>query len=298
MPILMVTLLTFVPESPYYLVMKGNTEKARKSLSWLRPSADKTELSDELLNMMPTPAAPSSPQPRALTNSLLKTSVRPLAIVLVMGIVQIFVGISALEAYASSAFENPSSDSLVKITPNECAVMLGLVALCSDMLSAAVIERYGRRSLLLASCVGCCVSQATAAYGLYHGGRELLVLAALAGAMFCANAGVMPMVTIIVCEYFPTHNRARANGILQLVVTIASLVSLKFYQPVEEKYGVYANYALFAGVSTFSVAFVYRFIPETKGLTFKEIEDLFAPEKKRPPTAVIDNGPAAAVEAP
>lgn len=274
-------LLMFIPESPYYLVMKGDDRAALESLTWLRPTSkgNTAELEEEL-KAMATSSSSSSPSGGSMY-SLFKTSGRALTIVLIMGTCQIFSGISALEAYASTAFEQRKSDSTpaVMLAANECAVMLGLMALFSDLLSAMVIDRLGRRPMLLSSCIGCSMSHAAAAYGLYHGRHELLVLATLAGAMFFANTGIMPLVTTIVCEYFPTNNRAQANGITQLVMTVASMVSLKIYQPVTDAFGLYVNYALFACVSAFTAAYVYRFIPETKGKTFKEIEIMFSDKK-------------------
>lgn len=286
----MITLLTLVPESPHYLAMKGRDVAALQSLSWLRSSNDKAELEKELESMTDLPSEDHA-------DGLLKKYRKQMVIVLIMGTCQIFSGISALEAYASTAFEINSKDNnnstaaaaaevvvvsttISTMTADACAVLLGLVALSSDILSAVVIDRFGRRPLLLASCVGCCISHTIAAYGMYRGlQHRLLVLISLAGVVFFANAGIMPLVTASVCEYFPTSNRARANAIAQLVITVASLVSLKIYRPIADVYGVYANYVLFAGVSAFTVAFVYQFVPETKGKTFNEIESLFKVKK-------------------
>lgn len=280
MPILSITLLAVIPESPHYLAMKGDRGRAHESLSWLRPSDGAVEIEEELRSMV-TPAAAATPSSGGYAVGLFKTSGRALAIVLVMGTCQIFSGISALEAYASTAFERADDSESAMMTADACAVTLGLMALASDLLSALIIDRCGRRPLLLASCVCCSVSHAAATYGLYRGRHhEPLVLAALAGAVVSANAGLMPLVTTIVCEYFPTGNRAQANGVTQLVMTAASLVSLKIYQPVADAYGVHVNFALFAGVAAFSTAFVYRFIPETKGKTLGEIEMLFSREGK------------------
>lgn len=281
-PILLITLLMFVPESPHFLAMKGDVGGAFESLSWLRSSDNKAGLEEELRSMTVPPPS-SSDEKRE--NGLFRTSGRALIIVLIMGTCQIFSGVSALEAYASTAFKRNADDDAAAasvgptMSADACAVTLGLVALTSDLLSAAAIDRFGRRPLLLASCVGCGACHAAAAYGLYLGRHELLVLAALAGAMFFSNAGLMPLVTTIVCEYFPTSYRAQANGITQLVMTVASLVSLKIYQPVADVYGAHMNFVVFASVAVFSTAFVHRFIPETKGKTFKEIELLFNSEK-------------------
>lgn len=280
-PILLITLLMFVPESPYYLAMKGDVGGAFESLSWLRSSDNKAGLEEELQSMTVSPSSSNVDH----ANGLFKTSGRALIIVLIMGTCQIFSGVSALEAYASTAFETDPGDTASvgpAMSADACAVTLGLVALTSDLLSAVAIDRFGRRPLLLASCVGCGVCHAAAAYGLYRGRHELLVLATLAGAMFFSNAGLMPLVTTIVCEYFPTSHRAQANGITQFVMTVASLVSLKIYQPVADIYGAHMNFVLFASVAVFSTVFVYRFIPETKGKTFKEIEILFNDKKSLP----------------
>lgn len=268
------TLLFVVPESPHYLVMTGDEKTAAESLKWLRPSDTEAQLQDEMRSMA------TSSSLRTDVRELFTTSGRPLTIVLVIGTCQILSGIIVLEAYASTAFENDGPRTV--LTADACAVVMGLTALVGDLLSAAVVDRYGRRPLLLASCAGCGLGLATAAYGLYRGHHGPLVLVALAGTMFFANAGLMPLVTTIVCEYFPTHNRALANGITQFVMTAASLMSLKLYQPIIDTFGVHANFVLFAAVATFATAFVYMFVPETKGKTFKEIETLFVAPKDFP----------------
>lgn len=279
----MITLLTFIPESPHYLIMKGDKDRAIRSLEWLRSTDNKAELEEELRSIV-TSSSPATISTDGTPDTLFKTSGRALVLVLVMGTCQIFSGIGALEAYASSAFEMDGNGS---------AIALGLVALSSDLISAVIIDRFGRRPLLLVSCVGCGISHAAAAYGLFLGQQKLTVLGALAGAMFFANAGIMPLVTTIVCEYFPTNHRAQANGIVQFAMTTASLVSLKIYQPITNTYGVHANYVLFSAVAVFSAVFVYWFIPETKGKTFKEIEMLFRDKKynsKGGPNSKCSNG--------
>ncbi|VVC43178.1 Sugar transporter, conserved site,Major facilitator superfamily domain,Major facilitator, sugar [Cinara cedri] len=256
-PMLSVILLTIIPESPHYLMMKGEKDRAFKSLKWLRSTDNEAEIETELKSMTNLSSLNSTP------DTLLKSSGRVLAVVLVMSTCQIFTGVGALESYASSAF---------KMNGNRNAIALGLVALSSDLMSAIIIGRFGRRPLLLISCVGCCISHSIAAYGMFSGEQNLMVLGALAGVMFFANAGIMPLVAAIVCEYFPTEHRAQANGITQFVMTTASLISLKIYQPINEAYGVYSNYVLFAAVGAFTTVFVYLVIPETKGLSFKEVE--------------------------
>lgn len=263
-PVLLMTLLTIIPESPYYLLMKEDKKGAIKSLGWLRSSTDDVALEEELKTMEQENKQESTLDDKQGT--LLKSCGWQLFLVLVMGTCQIFSGVGALESYASSTFN---------LDGNRYAIALGLVAVSSDLMSAYIVRLSGQRPLLLISLVGCAISHIVAAYSIKTERENLTVLGALAGVMFFANTGIMPLVTTIVCGYFPTKHRARANGITQLAMTTASLVSLKIFQPINDVYGMHINFVVFAAITACCAVFVYCFIPETNGMEIETIPALF-----------------------
>ncbi|KAF6202411.1 hypothetical protein GE061_004810 [Apolygus lucorum] len=75
-------------------------------------------------------------------------------------------------------------------------------------------------------------------------------------------------------EYFPNSTRGLASGITIFNITVMSTVTLKMYQVVADNVGLYCIYAIFTAFAFVGSIGIYFFVPETKGLTFDQIQKL------------------------
>lgn len=217
---------------------------------------------------------------RSKTNirDLLNRDRRPLVIVLTMAVLQMASGASVLEVYGSSMLTGSG------VSSNALAVILGLIILVASVPFALSVDRCGRRPLMLASCFGTAVCHLAVVFVLWHrhtgGGAAdslwLPMFASIAGIQFFINIGIMPMLSVVECEYFPSDTRALADTAVVLTLTLSSTVAITTYQAAPGL-GQVANYAVYALLCFAGGAFCYVFMPETKCKTFVEIQKGFRP---------------------
>lgn len=202
---------------------------------------------------------------------------RPLVIVLVLAVLQMACGASVLEAYAATILPG------TLVLANASAVVLGLIIFVAAIPFALAVDRCGRRPLMLVSCFGMAVCHAAVAVCfLWPAGNGLPLFGAVAGAQFFINIGVMPLLSVVQCEYFPSDTRALADTAVVLTVTFASTVMIMGYQKVVDAFGMAANFAIYATLSFVGGIFCCAFMPETKCKSFVEIQmDFHHTERSR-----------------
>lgn len=190
---------------------------------------------------------------------------RPLVIVVVLAVLQMACGASVLEVYGASIVSGVS-----QVSANACAVVLGAIILAAAVPFALAVDRCGRRPLMAVSCFGTAACHAVTCPALHSGGG-LPLFAAVAGAQFFINVGIMPLLSVVQCEYFPSDTRALADTAVVMTVTLASTAAITGYQAVTDAYGVAVNFAAYAAVSAAGGAFCHAFMPETRCKSFAEI---------------------------
>lgn len=195
---------------------------------------------------------------------------QPLVIVIVLAMLQMACGAGVLEAYAATIM----TDTV--ISANASAVYMGLVVLVAAVPFALVVDRCGRRPLMVVSCFGTAACHAVVAAVLQQRdifGRSWLPLFwPIAGAQFFINIGLMPLLSVVQCEYFPSDTRALADTAVVMTVTLTSTFMLTTYQPVVDALGLSANFAFYSAVSLAGGLFCCLFMPETKRKSFAEIQ--------------------------
>jgi len=200
----------------------------------------------------------------------------PLIIVVTLAVLQMACGASVMEAYASSVLAD------TRLSPNASAVLFGLFIAVACVPFALTVDKYGRRPLFIASCAGTALCHAFVAALLSLERRDddatshgWLLLAGVCAAEFFINIGLMPLLSVVQCEYFPSDTRGLANSAVVFTITITSTVMLKTYQPVCDAYGKRANFIAYAAVTFLGGLFCYFWVPETKGKSFLQIQTDF-----------------------
>jgi sugar porter (SP) family MFS transporter len=279
-------LALLIPESPRYLVARGKIEEAASVLSRTgagNSSQIQTTIASiqRSLNRQAAPSFRDIRAPRSFFLPIVWVGVAFCAL-------QQFVGINVIFYYSTSLWQAVGFSSDFSFT---ASVISSLVNVGSTIIGLLLIDRVGRRPLLLAGSIFMALSLGVMALGFAHA-RILTVDGVttpnLSGAwgvatLIAANAFVIAFGTtwgsvtwVLISEMFP--NRIRGVGVA--VVTAANwaanfVVTISFPALRDVSLGLtYGIYALFAAVSFF---FVLTRIPETKGRELESMTEDFRP---------------------
>ncbi len=192
-----------------------------------------------------------------------------LTIGVALAILQQVTGINVVLYYAPMIFE---SAGLVATDAINDTVIVGVVNLAFTLVAIWVVDKLGRKPLLLVASAGMGLSLALLGLAFIYEkfeGPWVLVFTLSYVASFAVAMG--PVVWVVMSEIFPTRIRGRAMSIATVFLWISCFAVSQFFPIMLEKLqgSVFFVYALMCVVSFFFVAF---FVPETKGKTLEEIE--------------------------
>ncbi|EDV36329.1 uncharacterized protein Dana_GF12909 [Drosophila ananassae] len=264
-PIIFFILFFFMPESPVYLQQKGKSEQAEKALKFLR--GKDADVSAELKDM----AAEGNKEKQPACQILCRKATRKgLFISIMLMMFQQLTGINAIMFYSTSIFEAAGST----LEPRFATIVIGVVQVFATITAIFLIEKVGRKILLLVSAVMMGLSTLTMA--LYFGmlmDKDVgwVALVALCVFIIGFSLGFGPIPWLINAELFSEDAKALAGGIAGTCNwTFAFCVTLLF--PIlNEALGACPCFAIFAGFAVAAVVFILFLVPETKGKTLNEI---------------------------
>jgi len=156
-------------------------------------------------------------------------------------------------------------------------ILIGIVKVSFVVVAAYLVDKMGRRPLLLISCLmmsACLYTFAVAAWFFAH--APYLKVAAFMGFVSSFSLGVGPMAYIIPAEVFPMRLRGKGMSMAMLVCRlVSSLVAITYLslQSALTQGGVHMFYATMCALG---IVFVCRCVPETKGKSLEQVEALFA----------------------
>ncbi|WP_433782113.1 sugar porter family MFS transporter [Actinomycetospora sp. CA-101289] len=265
-----------IPESPRYLVQRGRTDEAAKVLT--RLGAAGTEgAAAKVAEIAVSLEREDAPSLRDLRGSA--AGLRPIVWVgILLSVFQQFVGINVIFYYSTSLWRSvgfSESDSLtITVITSVTNIVVTLVAI-------AVVDRIGRKPLLLGGSIGMTLTLGTMAvcFSQSVGSGDDLALpgawgsvALVAANLFVVSFGVSwgPVVWVLLGEMFPNTIRAAALSVAAAAQWIANFVVSTTF-PVLAAAGLSLAYGLYALFALLSGWFVARAVRETKG---RELEDM------------------------
>ncbi|KAK9735385.1 hypothetical protein RND81_04G202800 [Saponaria officinalis] len=271
--------LFFIPESPRWLAKNCRWQECEDVLKCLRGhhadiSAEAADIREYIENIQYLSQAKFSDLFR-------KEYARSLTVGVGLMILQQFGGVNAIAFYASSIFESAGFSSRVGI--------LALVALQVPMtvLSTLLMDKAGRRPLLMVSAAGTCVGCFLAGLSFlfqdihkWNGGAPVLALVGVLmfSGSFSLGMGGVPWV--IMSEIFPINVKGVAGSLVTVVNWVGSWI-ISFGFNFLMSWSAPGTFFIFCIICGSTVVFVAMLVPETKGRSLEEIQASLNPLDSR-----------------
>jgi len=228
------------------------------------------------------------PRPQTKNQNLRKilekrSTLVPFAIMLSFFFFQQFSGIFVViyNAVAIMAVSGVQIDSFLG------AVLIGVGHFIASVLTAGVARKFGRRLTSMISGIGMTI---------FMGGLSLYLFLAYKGTVMADN-GVVPVICMVmfifigtlgylampfamVGEVYPSEVKDILSGVTVAVGYLFSALMNKIYPVMAKMWGMHGVFLFFTIVSLVGVIFILLFLPETKGKTLSELEDMFVKKKK------------------
>lgn len=245
LPVSFVITFIFLPESPYYYLKFERSERAERSLRNLRSGDIRTELKSIELNVQ------EDMKNRGTWGDLISEATNRKAMWITLGIftIQQLCGSAAVVAYAQVIFNCTTSPvnttALLNSTvttgglePYHESIILGCVQVATCVLSVILVDRVGRKPLLLLSALGVGLMNGTIGTYFYfdHVNKgavahlHWLPLAALLVYIVCYAIGLSTVPYVIIGEMFPTNVKLYASCVAHIYTGISMFAVQKLFQ--------------------------------------------------------------------
>lgn len=259
-------LLFFVSQSPRWLVMKGDINQAREVLKEVNPDTDTEELIMEIRNSVDTEVLGKS------VYLFKKPYLKLVMIGIAIGMFNQFTGINIVMYYTTDIFRSAgfSTDSAILQT-----VIIGLTNLIFTLIAMRLIDKIGRKRMLLIGSVGMTFFLALFAFAFISGMKSALLVVMLVGfvAFFSSSQGAV--IWVLLSEMFPNNIRARGASIGSFSHWFFNAITVFLFPTVAAYFanGKGTGYVfLFYAVATLISFFFFRkFLFETKGRKLEEM---------------------------
>jgi len=256
-----------VPESPRWLARNGRHDKAERVLRRLNGEAYAKQALAEIRSRL---AASEKVNLFALLDPSL---VGVLSLGVSLAVFQQWCGINVIFSYAEEVFSAAGyhvSDILLNI------VITGAVNLAFTLVAIALVDKVGRRKLMLFGSAALALIYGLLGFGFYRHSRGIHMLLLVVVAIACYAVSLAPVTWVVISEIFPNHVRGAAMSVAVTSLWIASFILTYTFPILNRSVGPAGTFWIYAGICLAGFLFIRWRLPETKGQTLEEIEQALA----------------------
>jgi SP family sugar:H+ symporter-like MFS transporter len=269
--------LFFIPESPRYLVSRKREEEAIKVLASLFGAVEADRRVGEIRKTFSADHRPSFRDVAAPGKVF-----RPIVWAgIMLATFQQFVGINIIFYYGETLWRLAGVSEEVALERN---IVSGLVSIAAVFAALLVIDKVGRKPLLMIGSIGMAVTLGAMTWAFSGAAQDAtgnLMLGETAGyvALVAANLYVIffnfswgPVMWVMLGEMFPNQMRGSALAVAGLAQWGANYLVVQSFPAMADGLGLAATYALYTAAAVISFFLVKSFIRETKGKELEEME--------------------------
>ncbi len=256
--------MLFVPESPRWLARSGQRERSRAVLEGIGGAAYAEAALADIEQTLANETR--NADIRRLFEPRLR---RVLALGVALAVFQQWCGINVIFNYAEDIFRAAGYD-ISSVLKN--IAWTGSINLAFTFVALGVVDRGGRRPLMLLGAAGLAGIYVVMG-ACYHAGVQglpvlLLVLAAIA----CYACSLAPVTWVVISEIFPNRIRGAAMSVAVSALWIACFLLTYTFPLLKDALGPARTFWIYAGICGLGFLLIRRSLPETRGRTLEQIE--------------------------
>ena len=270
--VLFLVFLMTVPETPRWLMAKGHEEKA---IAISRRLCNTVEESDEQIQEIRDQLAAAGSQ-ATLSQFFTRRYFKVIALAFFIAMFNQLSGINAILYYAPEVMKQAGADDNAALL---MSVGVGLMNLVATMAALTVIDRIGRRSLMIVGSIGYLVSMGflTAVMFMFQGHfnstSSTLVLIGLLVFIAAHAFGQGSVIWVFISEIFPTRVRGLGQSLGSLTHWVFAAITTYAFPPIIGAWGGGWAFSIFLVCMFGQLVWVLTKMPETKGIPLEEMED-------------------------
>jgi SP family xylose:H+ symportor-like MFS transporter len=263
----------FLPESPRWLVKDRQEAKALAVLKKIGNQQFAAETLSEIKSTL------LNEENASIREIFSKDSRAILLIGIVLAVFQQWCGINIVFNYTPRLFESIGADRSEQLLQ---AVYIGLVNLACTLVAMALVDRIGRKPLMLIGAGGLAVTYIILAIVLKNSNGWILSPILLA-AIGLYGLSLAPVTWVLISEIFPNRIRGRATSIAVISLWAAYSILVYTYPVIAEKTGEYLPFFGYSVICIIGFLFILFRLPETKGKSLEKLESMLSGRKKDKP---------------
>jgi sugar porter (SP) family MFS transporter len=254
-----------IPESPRWLVKNGNSNLARQILSKIGGQ----DYGRIAVKDIETTIAGEEIQHVRIRDLLEPKMTKILLIGIALAVLQQWSGINVIFNYAEEIYRSAGygvNDILFNI------VITGVINLFFTFIAIGMVDRFGRRILMLLGCAGIGISHVLIGVAYAMGLKGVMVLVLTLCAIGCYGMSLAPVTWVLISEIFPNRIRGAAISVAVSALWIACFILTFAFPILNKSIGPANTFWVFAAICVAGFLFVRLYVPETKGKTLEQIE--------------------------